>query len=141
MIRENFNSGWKIIKGSNSSMLSMLIGGGDMEPVELPHDAMIHEKPTSETKNGAQTGFYPGAEYVYTKLIDVPEEWKEKTAILEFEGVYHTAMVYVNGSLAHRNLYGYSNFYVTLDSFLNSGEKNEIKVIDDNVAELNSSWY
>ena len=141
MIRENFNSDWKIIKGSNSSMLSMLIGGGDMEPVELPHDAMIHEKPTAETKNGAQTGFYPGAEYVYTKSIDVPEEWKEKTAVLEFEGVYHTAMVYVNGSLAHRNLYGYSNFYVTLDPFLKYGEKNEIKVIADNAAELNSRWY
>lgn len=141
MIRKNFNKGWKIIKGSSSSMLSMLIGGGDMMPVNLPHDAMIHEKQTKETKNGAQTGFYPGAEYVYTKSLDVPKEWEEKEIVLEFEGVYHTAMVYVNGSLVKTNLYGYSNFYVALNSYLKYGENNEIKVIADNAAELNSRWY
>ena len=75
MIRENFNRDWKIIKGSNSSMLSMLMGGGDMSTIHLPHDAMIHEEQTQDTKNGAQTGFYPGAEYVYLKKLYAPEEW------------------------------------------------------------------
>lgn len=141
MIRKNFNKGWKIVKGSSSSMLSMLIGGGDMSPVDLPHDAMIHEQQTENTKNGAQTGFYPGAEYVYLKSLNVPDEWKDKTVILEFEGVYRTAMIYVNGSLAKQNKCGYSNFYVTLDPYLKFGSNNEIKVIADNAAELNSRWY
>ena len=141
MIRKNFNRDWKIIKGSNSSMLSMLMGGGDMSTIQLPHDAMIHEKQTPDTKNGAQTGFYPGAEYVYLKKMYVPEEWLEKTAIVEFEGVYRTAMVYVNGHFVKKNLCGYTNFYVTLDPFLRYGMENEIKVIADNAAELNSRWY
>lgn len=138
MIRKNFNRDWRIIKGSNSSMLSMLMGGGDMSTIQLPHDAMIHEKVTPDTKNGSQTGFYPGAEYVYLKKLYVPKEWLEKTVIVEFEGVYRTAMVYVNGHFAKKNLCGYSNFYVTLDPFLRYGTENEIKVIADNAAELNS---
>lgn len=141
MIRTNFNRDWKIIKGSNSSMLSMLMGGGDMSTIHLPHDAMIHEEQTPDTKNGSQTGFYPGAEYVYLKKIYAPKEWLEKTVIVEFEGVYRTAMVYVNGHFVKKNLCGYSNFYVTLDSFLIYGAENEIKVIADNAAELNSRWY
>lgn len=141
MIRRNFNHDWKLIKGSTSSMLSMLIGGGDMSEIELPHDAMIHEQPTEETKNGAQTGFFPGGEYVYLKSITVPDEWKEKTVLLEFEGIYQTAMVYVNGNLAACNLDGYSNFYVTLDKYLEYGAENEIKVIADNSQEPNSRWY
>lgn len=141
MIRKNFNRDWRIIKGSNSSMLSMLMGGGDMSTIQLPHDAMIHEKVTPDTKNGSQTGFYPGAEYVYLKKLYVPKEWLEKTVIVEFEGVYRTAMVYVNGHFAKKNLCGYSNFYVTLDPFLRYGTENEIKVIADNAAELNSRWY
>lgn len=141
MKRNNFNRDWKIVKGSNSSMLSMLIGGGDMSTVQLPHDAMIHEEQTPDTKNGSQTGFYPGAEYVYLKKLYAPKEWIDKTVILEFEGVYRTAMVYVNGHFVKKNLCGYSNFYVTLDSFLIYGDENEIKVIADNATELNSRWY
>lgn len=141
MRKESFNNDWKIIKGSNSSMLSMLMGGGDMSSIHLPHDAMIHETPVPDTKNGAQTGFYPGGEYVYLKKLDAPKEWADKTVVLEFEGVYRTAMVYVNGSLAKKNLCGYSNFYVVLDPYLMYGTKNEIKVIADNASELNSRWY
>lgn len=141
MIRHNFNKGWKIVRGSTSSMMSMLMGGGDMSEVQLPHDAMIHEKQTKDTPNSAQTGFYPGGEYVYLKTLNVPEEWKEKTAILEFEGVYKTAMVYINGSLAKTHLFGYSNFYVVLDPFLKYGKQNTIKVIADNSSIPNSRWY
>ena len=141
MLRTNFNYGWKLIKGSTSSLLSMLIGGGNMSEVNLPHDAMIHEPVSPDTRNGAQTGFFPGGEYVYLKSLKAPGEWRGKTVILEFEGVYQTAMVYINGNLAAHNLDGYSNFYVTLDPYLEYGKENEIKVIADNSGEPNSRWY
>ena len=60
--------------------------------------------------------------------------------MLEFEGVYESAMVYVNGELAATNLHGYSGFYVVLDKFLNFGQSNEIKVIVNNL-EKNTRWY
>ena len=50
-------------------------------------------------------------------------------------------MVYVNGNLAQSNLYGYSDFYVVLDKYLEYGAENEIRVVADNAAEKNSRWY
>lgn len=140
MIREKINNDWQFAKGS-TSMMSSFMGGPSFEPVNLPHDAMVHEERTPDTANGTQTGYWPGGLYTYLKKIQVPEEWQEKTAILEFEGVYATAMVYVNGELAATHLYGYSNFYVVLDKYLNYGQENEIRVIADNAAEKNSRWY
>lgn len=122
-------------------MMSAFMGGPQFETINLPHDAMVHEERTPDTANGTQTGYWPGGLYTYVKNINVPEDWQEKTAVLEFEGVYEKSMVYVNGNLAATNLYGYSNFYVVLDKYLNYGENNEIKVIADNAAEKNSRWY
>ncbi len=40
---------------------------------------------------------------------------KGKKIILEFEGIYQQAQVYLNGQLTGTNIYGYSNFYVPLE--------------------------
>lgn len=142
MLRKKWNQSWKVTKTGISSLAAMFSGGSqEAQEVHLPHDAMIHETRCEDTPNGAQTGFYPGGQYVYTKTLEVPKAWEEKTAIVEFEGVYQTAMVYINGDFAGKNLHGYSNFYVTLDPYLKYGEQNEIKVIADNTAEPNSRWY
>lgn len=141
MIRQNFNQNWQFIKGGNNSIMAAFLGKETKQYVNLPHDAMILEERTPDTKNGAQTGFYPGGEYIYIKEIDLPDEWKEKKVILEFEGIYQTAQVYVNGALAAQNKYGYSNFYVTVNKWLKFGEVNQIKVYADNSKEPNSRWY
>ena len=51
------------------------------------------------------------------------------------------AMVYVNGELAGKNMFGYSTFYVPLNAFLRYGEENEIRVQVRNGAMTNSRWY
>lgn len=132
---------WKFCKGSVSSLKIMEMSGQTPETVTLPHDAMILENRSKETKNGSQTGFYPGGIYTYFKDLAVPEEWENQAVILEFEGVYETAMVYVNGALAATNLYGYSGFFLDLKPYLNYGENNQFKVIADNSSEENSRWY
>lgn len=140
MIRKSINDSWEFSTGSET-LMSAFMGGQKYHSVMLPHDAMIHEKRTKETGNGNQTGFWPGGCYTYKKKIEVPEEWKNQTVMLEFEGVYETAMVYINDELAETNLYGYSNFYVVMDKYLNYGQINEIKVIANNAAEKNTRWY
>ena len=47
---------WKFCKGVVSSLKIMEMSGKAPEVVTLPHDAMIYEKRTKETKNGSQTG-------------------------------------------------------------------------------------
>lgn len=139
MLRENFDAGWKFAKGS-PTLMSAFSGGLEYVDVQLPHDAMIHEERTKDTANVAQTGFYPGGTYTYIKKVEAPQEWQDKTVMLEFEGVYEYAEVYVNDERAATNLHGYSGFYVVLDKFLNYGQTNEIKVIVNNI-EKNTRWY
>lgn len=141
MIRENFNKDWQADKGGSSAATAAFLGTGGIHMVHLPHDAMIHEARTPDAESGAQTGFYPGGEYIYQKRLYAPKEWKEKKILLEFEGIYQTAMVYVNGALAAKNLYGYSNFYVDMNPWLHFGEDNKIRVIANNSQVPNSRWY
>ena len=141
MLRRKWNNDWYFKKGAPTLMSALR--PDDVKPVlvQLPHDAMVHEERTPDTKNGAQTGFYPGGLYTYTKKLHAPAEWKDKTVMLEFEGVYEKAMVYLNDKLVATQLYGYSNFYAVLDKYLEYGQDNEIMVVADNAAEANSRWY
>ena len=60
MIRQNFNADWTVEKGDGNSRMNSFLGNTQTKTVHLPYDAMIHEARTPDTKNGAQTGFYPG---------------------------------------------------------------------------------
>ena len=123
-------------------MMSAMAGGGaPADTVTLPHDAMIHEKRTPDTKNLHQTGFYPGGIYEYTKQFDIPADWSGKEISLEFEGVYEKARVFVNGDYAGGYPYGYTQFRIDLNDFLISGQPNTIKVVANNASEENSRWY
>lgn len=140
MLRERWNNGWNLTKPGLNPMMAAMQGTDAADPVTLPHDAMIHEERTQATKNQHQTGFYPGGCYTYSKAFPVPEEWKEKTVLLEFEGVYQNARVFINGDYAGGRPYGYTEFAVRADDFLKYGEQNTVTVIANNTEE-NSRWY
>ena len=84
MLRQKFNDGWEVKSKLVSMIESFENHGEDQNAVELPHDAMIHEERTPDTKNRNQTGFYPGGLYTYTRKLDVPAEWEGKTLFMEF---------------------------------------------------------
>lgn len=108
--------------------------------VSLPHDAMITEKPYAESKNGGNTGFRDGGNYVYVKTFTATKEDLEKRVVLKLEGSYMNTFVYVNGQLAGKHHNGYTTFYVPLHEFLRLGE-NEIRIQVRNGAMNNSRWY
>lgn len=135
-----WNDGWEVSSGGTSLLEAFMPGSSKKQRVTLPHDAMIHEKPRPDAVSGAQTGFYPGGEYVYTKKFFAPAEWEKEAVIVEFEGVYAMARVYLNGDFVVSNLYGYGGFDAVLDSVIRYGEENEIKVVANN-PEPNSRWY
>ena len=141
MIRQNFNAGWTVEKGDGNSRMNSFLGNTQTKTVHLPYDAMIHEARTPDTKNGAQTGFYPGGEYIFQKHFTAPQAWQGKPVSLVFEGVYQTALVYLNGWLLTRNVNGYAEFTVEAGPYLKYGADNLLKVIADNSLEPNSRWY
>ena len=116
---------------------------GDTAPgktVTLPHDAMLAEPRTALSAGGTNTGWYEGHDYEYRRTLTVPENELADTHILEFEGVYHNAEVWLNGQKAAFRPYGYTNFYVDCAPYLHAGE-NELRVIARNADQPNSRWY
>ena len=129
MKKQCFNSDWFFRYADSSSVC----------PVQLPHDAQLLQKRTPESSDGGH-GYFPGGKYIYTKSFLAPKAWKQKTVMLEFEGIYKDATVLLNGETIAFHAYGYSGFTVTLNN-LQYDANNELCIIADNTKLPNSRWY
>ena len=127
----SFNLGWYVRHVEDTGLGT---------PVTLPHDAMLSEPRTALAEGGLNVSWLEGRDYVYTKKWDVTQEQLAQHNVLEFEGVYRKAEVFVNGKKAAFRPYGYTNFYVELDGLLRAGE-NTVEVIARNADQPNSRWY
>lgn len=69
----------------------------------------------------------------YEKKLEIPATMKGKQLRLEFEAVYHDAIVYVNGKKAGSHLgKGYTPFKIDITKLVKYGEENSIVVETDN---------
>ena len=138
---QKFNDRWTFEKVDQDDRLKAFYGDDNKIIVTLPYDAMIREKRDKECPAGAQSGFYPGGVYTYEKSFLAPKEWKNQDVVLEFEGIYGTARVWINGALATVNRNGYMGFSVDLKPWICYGQENLIKIDVDNSNQPNSRWY
>jgi len=90
--------------------------------VNVPHTWQI-EAPVAE---------YYGTAW-YRRTFDVPGDWRTLAVRVEFEAVFHTATVWINGQMAgeHRGK-GYTAFTFEVTHLLHWGETNAIAVRVDN---------
>lgn len=69
----------------------------------------------------------------YRRGFSVPAAWKGGAVRVEFESIYHSARVAVNGRAAGEHIgKGYTSFTLDLTDFLKYGEENELAVEADN---------
>lgn len=113
---------------------------GPGKPVPLPHDAMLSEPRTADAGGGLNISWFKGRDYVYTRHFSVSKKDLMMHNVLEFEGVYRKAEVWINGKKIAFRPYGYTNFYVELDDCLREGD-NTVEVIARNGDQPNSRWY
>jgi beta-galactosidase len=137
VIRTSFNDNWQFRPKVNP--FAELAGTAvPFEPVTVPHDAMLTRDREAAT-DGAATAYFPGGAYEYRKTFLVPGEHRGKRIMLEFEGVYRDATVFINGNYAGQRPYGYSRFLIDADRFLRFGENNEVRV--ECRTHQDSRWY
>lgn len=136
MIREPFLEGWTVgpkrgaFEAQDAATLSR---------VTLPHDALRDLPRSPDSPQGVTSGYYPGGVFEYVREFDVPESWRDKTVLFEFEGVYRDAVVFVNGERAAHEGSGYAAFTVEADAFLRFGETNRLSV--EARVHKDSRWY
>jgi beta-galactosidase len=69
----------------------------------------------------------------YRRTFDAPSEWQNSAVRIEFEAVFHTATIWVNGELAGEHARkGYTAFVLDIAHLLHWGSSNTISVRVDN---------
>ena len=132
MRKQDFNKNW-IVRPLQSDEA--------WQKVDLPHDAMIHETRSNDSDGMHNIGWFDAKDYEYEKVFFASEEQKEKCLVLEFEGVYHNAEVYINEKKVCFHPYGYTGFYVSLNEHVQFGAQNTLRVVAHNSDQPNSRWY
>lgn len=138
--QSNFNDGWKFYLGKSDTAYGVNFDDSSWTNVSLPHDFSITQGFT--TSGEAESGFLPGGTGWYRKSFTLSDEMADKTVVLNFDGVYSDAYVYVNGSLIGEHHYGYSSFAFDISDYLTYDGKTENVIAVKVVNNIPSSrWY
>lgn len=136
----NFNDGWKFYLGTSSTAQNVNFDDSSWKSVTLPHDFSISQSFT--TSGEAESGFLPGGTGWYRKTFTLPEADAGKSVVLNFDGVYSDAYVYVNGTLVGEHHYGYTSFAFDISEYLTCDGATENVVAVKAVNTVPSSrWY
>ena len=136
----NFNEGWKFNLGDSSTAQNPGFNDSDWDDVTLPHDFSITQSYT--TRGEAESGFLPGGTGWYRKKFVLPESYAEKRKVLNFDGVYSDAYVYVNGEQAGENHYGYTAFAFDItDKLICDGVTENVIAVKAVNPLPSSRWY
>ncbi|MGA8762954.1 MAG: glycoside hydrolase family 2 TIM barrel-domain containing protein [Candidatus Sulfotelmatobacter sp.] len=108
--------------GTQQAWYSAQPPGKDWRSVNVPHTWQVEDPLTP----------YRGVAW-YWRSFDAPAIWQESAVRMEFEAVFHTATVWVNGSPAGEHARkGYTAFTLDIAHLLRWGQTNAIAVRVDN---------
>ncbi len=161
-----FDFGWKFFQGHGSDPrhdLGFGMGQGDFaktgdfdfakekfddskwRPLNLPHDWAV-ELPFVRDEELQSHGYKPlGRRYPetsvgwYRRTFDIPEADNGRRIVVEFDGAFRSALVFLNGYFIGRNDNGYAPFCFDVSDFLNYGGKNFLVVRLD--ASFGDGWF
>ena len=113
------------------------------QSVVVPHDASIAGPTRVDAPTAGGGGFFPTGSGWYRRTLEVPPEWQRQRVVLEFEGVYRHAEVWLDG---HRlkvgpSANGYLPLRVDLTQHLRSGEAHQLALRVNNESQPHSRWY
>jgi beta-galactosidase len=142
MERIGFDRGWRFHLGDLPWAISQgPLDDSDWREVDVPHDWSIELARDPASATGADGGYFPGGVGWYQKRLSVPDEWRAKKVLIEFEGVYTNAEVWLDEHLLGRHPYGYTTFHHDLTPHLEPGSEHVVRVLVDNACQPNSRWY
>jgi beta-galactosidase len=142
MQKLDFDRDWRFHLGDlPGGIWSDRLDDSSWRSVDLPHDWSIELERDPASPSGSDGGYFPTGVGWYQKRFPVPAEWHGKTVLVEFEGVYMNAHVWVDDHFLGRHPYGYTTFHYDLTPHLDSGAEHVVRVLVDNGCQPNSRWY
>ncbi len=141
MQKHSFDLDWRFKIGDSLAHNWRAMDFTEWQHIDLPHDWSVSLERSPANTSGANGGWFTTGMGWYRKAFSVSEEWQSKQVLIEFEGVYMNAEVWLNDHYLGRHPYGYTSFTFNLTPYLNLSEENVLYVSVDNTAQRNSRWY
>ena len=141
-----FDGDWRFHRGGAQRAEELDFNDSNWRKLDLPHDWSIEELPSTDSPffpdaiSQVSGGFTTGGTGWYRKTFTVPNEQKGKRILIQFDGVYMNADVWLNGQWLGNHPYGYTSFWFDLTEKVRFGGSNVLAVKVKNEGE-NSRWY
>jgi beta-galactosidase len=164
--RQLFDFGWRFTFGSGDDPAKDLgfgMGEGDFaktgefefaklkfddskwRELNVPHDWAV-ELPFVHDEEQRSHGYKPlGRRYPetsvgwYRRVFEIPASDQDRRVCVEFDGIFRSVLVFVNGCFIGRNDNGYAPFHFDITDFLAIGAKNCIVLRVD--ASFGDGWF
>jgi len=141
-----FDFDWRFWRGGAQGAEAPDFDDAKWRKVDLPHDWSIEDLPGTTSPfdpdaiSQVNGGFTVGGTGWYRKTFNVGNEQQGKRIVIQFDGVYMNAEIWINGQWLGTHPYGYTSFWFDLTDKIKFGASNLIVVKVRNEGE-NSRWY
>lgn len=140
--RQRFDSQWRFTLGDVPNGHDPALDDGGWRMVDLPHDWSIEGEFRQEHPSGGGGGYLPGGIGWYRKAFVLPDDSRDCSVSLLFDGVYKNCDVYLNGQHLGFHPYGYTSFHYDLTPHLRYGQGgNVLAVCVDDSTQPDGRWY
>lgn len=135
------DSDWLFYLGEVPEANGSAIDDSQWRKIDLPHDWSIEHIPDSTNPSGVAGGFTMGGIGYYRKKIMIPDDYKNKSIFIKFDGIYKNSTIWINEKCIGKQQYGYVSFYFDITKHLILGKENTITVRVDNSFQPADRWY
>ncbi|MFL5912477.1 MAG: glycoside hydrolase family 2 TIM barrel-domain containing protein [Gaiellaceae bacterium] len=142
MRRLELDRGWRFHLGDiPDGIWRAELDDSSWRTVDLPHDWSIELERDPASPSGPAGGNFPTGVGWYQRRFPVTRDLREGTLLVEFEGVYMNAEVWLDEHFLGRHPYGYTSFAYDLTPHLDARDEHVLRVMVDNSNQPNSRWY
>lgn len=120
---KTFNDGWKFVKEDVDRAAEKSFDDSKWQRISVPH--------TWNSDAYVDKDYYRGIAW-YRKAFTISSDEKDKQFHLRFEGVNHTAIVFVNGQQVGEHKGGYTSFTFDITPYCHLGQSNVVAVKAEN---------
>ena len=118
----SFDQEWRFLKGNPLGAENPAFDDSKWRSLDLPHDWSIEDLPDQKEDSVVGpfskksickmgTGNTVGGTGWYRKRFIIAKEDKDKTAYIQFDGVYMNSDIWINGKHVGNHPYGYTSFW------------------------------
>ncbi|MFC2096897.1 glycoside hydrolase family 2 TIM barrel-domain containing protein [Bacteroidota bacterium] len=107
----NLNGNWKVNINPPEEFWKLEVLNEEWKDIKVPGECMMQGFPIKHDKP-----------FVYKKSIEIPGDYSDKIILLQFDGVYSYARVWINGNYVRDHSGGFTRWECDITAFVKPGE-------------------